>query len=60
MNSFLEELKEQDNYSLTENGGVTHKTTLNAVYDLFAFGGAYRSRSDDDCISVIMAVLGSH
>lgn len=50
MNSFINNLKKETNYTLTENNAITHKGTLDAVYDLFAMGGAYRSRSDDDCI----------
>ena len=49
-NTFLDSLKRETNYTLTENGGVAHKSTLNAVYDMFALGGAYRSRTDEDCI----------
>jgi len=48
--NFINVLKKQTNYTETENGGIAHKSTLNAVYDLFALGGAYRSRSDEDCI----------
>lgn len=43
-------LENEFNYTLTENGGLAHKTTNDAVYDLFAQGGAYRTRSDEDCI----------
>jgi len=50
MNGIIDSLKRMQNYTVTENGGVAHKSTLSAVYDLFAFAGAYRSRSDDDCI----------
>ena len=50
MNTFLNGLKSATNYTLTENGGLAHKSTLYPVYDLFALGGAYRQRSDDDCI----------
>lgn len=50
MNAMLNALKNETNFTYTENGAVSHKTTLNAVYDMFAFGGAYRSRSDEDCI----------
>ncbi len=50
MNSFLNNLKNNTNYKLTENGAVAHKTTNSAVYDMFAMGGAYRNRSKEDCI----------
>lgn len=50
LNSMLENMKEVDNYKYTENGAMAYKSTMNKVMDLFAFGGAYRNRSDDDCI----------
>lgn len=49
-NSFITALEEQFNYKFTENGAVALKSTGSKVYDLFALGGAYRSRSVDDCI----------
>lgn len=49
MNNFLNNLKEKTNFTYTENGSITHRSTLNMVYDLFALGGSYRSRVDDDC-----------
>lgn len=49
-NTLLNSLIEDNNYKYTENGAVALKSTLNAVYDLFALGGAYRTRTDDDCI----------
>ena len=49
-NTLLSSLKEATNYKYTENGAVAHKSTLDEVYDLFAFGGAYRKRSEADCI----------
>ena len=50
MNSFLNGLVDDNNFTNTENGGVTHNTTKSAVLDMFALGGAFRSRSDKDCI----------
>ncbi|MCC8068793.1 MAG: DUF2828 family protein [Ruminococcus sp.] len=50
MNTFMNNLQNASNYGVTENGGLTHKTTRSAVYDMFALGGAYRKRSDEDCI----------
>lgn len=52
MNSLLNSLKQENNVVLTENGATAYKSTLNNVYDLFAFGGAYRQRSDADCINL--------
>ena len=49
-NKLLKGIKESTNFTLTENGAVTHKSTLDGLYDLFALGAAYRSRSEDDCI----------
>ena len=50
MNTFMNQLKNDTNFKYTENGALAHKTTNSAVYDLFAMGAAYRSRSDEDCI----------
>lgn len=50
MNTFLNEMTNKANFGLTENGAVKHLHTKSAVLDLFALGGAYRKRSEDDCI----------
>lgn len=50
MNNLLNGLKNETNFAFTENGALTHRSTLNAVYDLFALGGAYRYRSDEDVL----------
>lgn len=47
---FLNALKEETNFTLTTNGAVAHKSTLNKLMDLFAMGAAYRLRDDSDCI----------
>lgn len=49
-NTFIQKMRNENNYIITENGGNAYKSTLSAIYDLFALGGAYRSRSDEDCI----------
>lgn len=56
-NTFLDSIKREMNYAETENGGITHKSTLDAVYDMFALGGTYRSRSDEDCILLFKKAL---
>ena len=50
MNTFMNSLNSTYNYKRTENGALAHKSTGSAVYDMFAMGAAYRSRSDADCI----------
>lgn len=49
-NKFISILKNQNDFKLTENGAVAKKTTGTKLLDLFALGGAYRKRSDEDCI----------
>ena len=56
-NTFMNGLKENLNYDLTENGAITYKSTMSAVYDMFAFGGAYRKRSDQDCEELFRAAF---
>lgn len=51
-NDFMTAMKQEANYKRTENGAIAVKSTLSKVYDMFALGGAYRSRSDDDCIKL--------
>ena len=50
MGTFLNAMKANTNYTYTTNGGLAHETTNSALYDMFALGGSYRSRSEDDCI----------
>ena len=57
MNTVLNAMKNQANYKLTENGGVALKSTRSAVLDMFALCGAYRSRSEEDCIFMFKKAL---
>ena len=50
MNKLVNALTNQNNYGYTENGGIKLFSTKSMVYDMFALGGAYRSRSEEDCI----------
>lgn len=52
MNTFLNELKKLNNFTTTENGAITHKTTLSELLDLFSFGGAYRDRTNEECVKL--------
>ena len=50
MNPLLNGMKNATNYTYTENGALTHKSTMSGLLDLFGMGAAYRARSDADCI----------
>ena len=50
--NLLNGIKDMENLGYTENGGVKRKSTLNAVYDMFAWGGSYRSRTKEDKIEL--------
>lgn len=49
-NKFLNAMKNDTNFTRTENGALTHKTTRSDLLDMFAMGAAYRNRSDEDVI----------
>ena len=49
-NTFMNALKNEANYTFTENGAITHRTTKSDLLDMFALGGAMRKRSEEDVI----------
>lgn len=49
-NTFMNAMKSQNNFKLTENQAVAKKSTMSKLYDLFALGGAYRTRTESDCV----------
>ena len=49
-NTLLNGLKQTANIGYTENGAVKHFTTHSDLLDMYAMGGAYRSRSNNDVI----------
>ena len=50
MNTFMNGLIDATNVAMTENQALAHRTTKSAVLDMFSLCGAYRQRSDADCI----------
>ena len=57
MNTFMEAMKDATNLTYTENHAITHRTTKSDLLDMFALGGAYRNRSDEDCILLFKKAL---
>lgn len=51
--SLLNALKQETNFTTTENGGITHKTSNSKVLDYFSQASALRNRSFDDIISLV-------
>lgn len=49
-NVLLESMKRDANIKRTENGAIALRSTMDGIMDMFALGGAYRSRSDADVI----------
>lgn len=60
MNKLMNGLKQTANITRTENGALAYKSTNSAVLDLFALGGAYRQRSDEDCILLFRKALAEN
>lgn len=52
MNSFVNALREETNWTKTENGANALKSTNSSLVDLFGVIGALRNRSEDDIISL--------
>ena len=60
MNTFMNNLTNATNFGYTENGALKHNTTKSAVMDMFALGGAYRHRTDDDCVLLFMNAFAAN
>ena len=56
-NRFVQAMKDNFNYTHTDNGALAHKSTGYAVYDLFARGGAMRQASDADILNLFSNAL---
>jgi hypothetical protein len=59
-NKLLEGLEKYQNLNLTENLAKTYKSTLDPVLDLFALGGALRSRNSDSIISLFSKAFSTN
>lgn len=56
----LKELKEETNYTQTENGDISYNGTGSYALDFFALGGALRTRNDEDIISLFLKAFSEH
>lgn len=54
----LNYLKEETNFKNTQNGGITHKSSLLSTLDYFAQCGALRPREEEDIINLFSRALG--
>lgn len=58
--SYLDNLKAATDFKLTENGAIAHSSTGSNLYDLFAFGGAYRNRTVEDCLTLFVKAFNEN
>jgi len=52
MNTLIQNLEKATNFTETENGASTNKSTLSNLIDFFGLGAAMRKRSDEDIINL--------
>lgn len=52
MNALLNAIQTKQNYTHTENGAVTLKSTLSHTLDFFGLGGSLRNRTEGDVIAL--------
>lgn len=60
MNNFVNQLRQETQKGLTENNAVTNTTSLNAVLDLFAMGGALRNRDETSIVNLFDKAFGEN
>lgn len=54
MSKFMNGLSATNTFGLTENGATKRNSSGSDLYNMFALGAAYRSRSVDDCALLFM------
>lgn len=52
INTLIDAIENKQNFTTTENGAVTLKSTLKATVDFFGLGASLRNSSEDDAISL--------
>lgn len=52
MNTFFDEFENEASMKLTENGSLSYSTSASSLLDLFALGGAYRTRTDEEVVQL--------
>ena len=57
-NPLVAGLAQGTNVTLTENGALTNKSTLNNLLDWFAAGGALRERDENSIVSLFQKAWG--
>jgi len=57
-NPLVSAMAKETNFTLTENGALTNKSTLNNLLDFFAAGGALRERQESDIINLFVKAYG--
>lgn len=57
-NPLVAGMAKSTNMTLTENGALTHQSTLSNLLDWFAAGGALRMRSDDEVVDLFQKAWG--
>lgn len=56
-NPLVASIEKSQSFGRTENGALTHTTTLNAVLDFFAMGGALRNRSEREVENLFVKAI---
>ena len=58
MNTLITNIEKEQNYTFTENGALTHASTLSNLLDFFGLGAALRSRTEEDVLSLFCKAFG--